>query len=649
MKNLYRYAVTALVGLLWLGGCSTDESDGQQLDRIEIKQPQVMVRNLTTTGFVLRWEAVQGAKAYAYTFNSGTEEYTTECELRFENLTRQTEYVVAVKAVDRLEGHSAESPYTYIHVVTDHVEQLPLPRITLGSAYASCTIISWSDVPEAMAYEYTLHVKGVEEPYGGKSFTTTTRQITFADLGRNENYEFKVQALTSDGTRFNDSEEGFLEFSTSSDDVPPLFIAPTDVISDATTFDIYAVGNVTYFYDVVPATIFTKYTAEQIMASYRQYALDYAKKQGISIQLAMASLLKSGTNTMSITGLTPELSYVIMAFGMDLKGNITTGLSTAKIKTTADGYSAGPNYGGSESFRQSYFISNAYIATGYNWTNSVITFWSGQDIVEIRYRTLATQIFNKIFADPNDKQSIIAFLKDDDYGLKLSDAYLNEVNTKGATLITPASTGVSYTISAVARTASGEEVLCVNSTTTKTSSKAASWFLTNAFKNDTYGPGYNTVAGAMQGVSVASCRYLLLPSTALSGISTADYAALVEEHGVEVDVQYISHINDKGFAIIFGPESGTQASTAYTFIATAVNLVGDKLTKWSTVTTDAAPVSPVAPARTMQSSHTMKSLVGVVVPNLDKFIFPMESILLPEETKVTEDAWTIMHNMQILK
>lgn len=56
----------------------------------------------------------------------------------------------------------------------------------------------------------------------------------------------------------------------------------------------------------------------------------------------MASMLKSGTQSLQMTGLTPELSYVIFAFGMDLRGNITSNLSSTQFKTTADGYSAGP-------------------------------------------------------------------------------------------------------------------------------------------------------------------------------------------------------------------------------------------------------------------------------------------------------------------
>lgn len=41
---------------------------------------------------------------------------------------------MAVKACPRDPAEYTESPFTYIHVLTDDLEQLPQPKITLGSA-----------------------------------------------------------------------------------------------------------------------------------------------------------------------------------------------------------------------------------------------------------------------------------------------------------------------------------------------------------------------------------------------------------------------------------------------------------------------------------------------------------------------------------
>ena len=82
---------------------------------------------------------------------------------------------------------------------------------------------------------------------------------------------------------------------------------------------------------------------------------------------------------------------------MDLKGNITSDLSR-DVPTTADGYSDGPNYGGSDWFSQNLIPTNAYASLGYNSTNSVWTTWNGVGVAAIRYRTLPTETFRQIFS-----------------------------------------------------------------------------------------------------------------------------------------------------------------------------------------------------------------------------------------------------------
>lgn len=643
MKNFFRYAAVALVGLFALGSCSSDDTD-EQSGRAALAQPEVTVRDLTTTGFTLRWNAVEDAGNYTYTLNDGTPATTSACEIVFEELERQTEYVVAVKSCPKSGSGYAESAYTYIHVVTDDMEQLPKPKILLGCAYSSRTVISWSAVPESDGYEYTI---------GDQTVTTDKRQISLSALGKSKEYTFTVRALSNDPTRFSDSQVSELKFTTSDDDVPTLLVAPVEVISDAVAFDVYATSDVTYYYDVISAALFAKYTPEQIVSAYQQYALEYAQKQGISIQLAMASLLKSGTQTISIMGLTPELSYVAFAFGMDYKGNITSDLSYAPFKTTSDGYSSGPNYGGSSWFTQSFYITNAYASlTGYGWTNSVWSLWKGQDIAKLRYRTLTTKVFSQVFTDPNDKQAIIAFLKDDNYGYQLEDAALGLVNSgTGNNMVTPANMGVSYTQSTLAISSGGEETLCVNSVTTKTSTTAASWFMLKAQKDESFGPTYNTFAALMQGVDVVSARYAFFPATALSGIAESKYPAVIEEYGVDLDSGYIPYINNNGFALVFDEEAGIKPQTEYVVMMTVTNSAGDKLTRSSSVTTDAAPVPPAVTARSlsMRSAMLGQSPAGRAIDRPERFIFPMEAEQLPAGARPDSDLWTLIHNMQILK
>ena len=645
MKAYFKYATVLAISLLGLWSCSSDdETQEASGGKTPVAQPQIIVHDLTTTGFTLRWEAVNDAGGYIYTFNGGSETSITECRIAFNELERQKEYVVAIKAIPRDKSENTESAYTYVHVLTDDLEQLPQPQVTLGCAYASKTIITWSEVPETALYEYTI---------GEESYTTSERIVTLGGLKKGEAYTFSVRAMTNDATRFSNSEATQLPFTTSTDDIPALIVIPTTVISDAVAFNVYANSSETYYYDVVPVSTFMKFSSEQIMSLYQESIIEFAKKQGISLQLAMASVLKSGTQEIQVTGLTPELSYVAFVFGMNLKGQITTSLFSTRFKTTADGYSDGPNYGGSAWFSQKFFISNAYLPlTGYGWTNSVFTTWKGESVTDIRYRTLSAKIFNQVFPDPYDKQALAAFLKDPDYGLQFNPELLAATvnSSNGYEGITNASAGTSYTLLTLATSSSGEETLCVNSTTTKTSQEAVSWFMARAVTHPNYGPVHNTVAGAMQGIDIASTRYVIFKAGAIKDVPTSQYAALVEMYGHDVDEQYIPYINGGGFAIIFPEEVGIEPQQEYTFIATAVNIAGDKLTKWGSVTTGAAPAEAGPTARTRSAAAgKLSSPVGQPIANPERFIYPMEVEQLPAGARPEGDLWTLIHNMQILK
>ena len=167
MNTFHKYAVILAGCVMGLSACSSDEDSSTSGGKAVIDQPQVLVSEVTTSGFTLRWDAVANAGAYVYTFNGGEATEISERQIAFHDLERQKEYVVAVKALPKFADEYAESPYTYVHVITDDLEQLPQPEITLGCAYASKTVISWTESPEAAAYEYTLGDDGANHhPFG---------------------------------------------------------------------------------------------------------------------------------------------------------------------------------------------------------------------------------------------------------------------------------------------------------------------------------------------------------------------------------------------------------------------------------------------------------------------------------------------------
>ena len=115
MKTFYKYAAFAAAALAGLCACSSDDDAAETGSGLQpVAQPQIIVSDLTTTGFTLRWEAVDDAGSYVYTFDGGSETSTTGCRLEFNSLERQKEYVVAVKACPRDPAEYTESPFTYI-------------------------------------------------------------------------------------------------------------------------------------------------------------------------------------------------------------------------------------------------------------------------------------------------------------------------------------------------------------------------------------------------------------------------------------------------------------------------------------------------------------------------------------------------------
>ena len=138
MKTFYKYAAFAAAALAGLCACSSDDDAAEIGSGLQpVAQPQIIVSDLTTTGFTLRWEAVDDAGSYVYTFDGGSETSTTGCRLEFNSLERQKEYVVAVKACPRDPAEYTESPFTYIHVLTDDLD-IELLKRTPSSFLGSC-------------------------------------------------------------------------------------------------------------------------------------------------------------------------------------------------------------------------------------------------------------------------------------------------------------------------------------------------------------------------------------------------------------------------------------------------------------------------------------------------------------------------------
>ena len=627
-------AVTAAFSAMFLfAGCGSETKEEALSEAL--KAPEAKVSEVTVSSFRLDWEKVYGAASYSYSLDGANAESTSGLSIEFKELEASQEYVVTLQAEPAEDSGLTPSKPVYIHVRTSQISQLEKPEITIGSTYATKTIVSWSVIPGAEKYEYSV---------GGNSGTTTETRVSISNLGKGQDYIFTVKAIPAENSGCSASETAEARFTTSADDVPALLIVPTQALADAVVFDVYATPDATYYYDVVSASTRMQYDDETIIRTYRNAIIEYAKSKGISLQLAMASVLKVGTNTIGVSSLASELSYDIIAFGMDYNGNVTSGLYSKRITTTATGWSSGPNYGGKDWFNQRFYITNAYAGlSGYGWTNSVWTTWEGKDVQSVRYRLLPTSTFTKVFSDPYDKEAVKAFLRDPSYSYAVQPEYLTLLNSEnGYNSVTPSNPGVSYTMSALATSAGGEEELTVNSVTTKTTSEAYTWFSLAALVNERYGPTYCKMACVLKGVGIESAKLLVVKSSALANIPESSYPALVEDKGNKLDATYIDYINGDGLALLINVEP----QTSYTALATVVNKAGDKLTRHSSVTTSAT-YETTSSARTKAAASVENLAVNAEVVSIGIRLDGVEAIPAPTDGAATEDLWTIIHNMNI--
>lgn len=629
MKKIVSFAAL-LLSLVFASSCGKES--GAVAGGKKLAAPEIKIAALGPTSFSIKWSRVEGAANYEYEF-ADTKASTDTTVLTLSDLQEDTEYTLVLTAVPREGSADTQSEPAYINVVTSKVEPLPAPVITLGCAYASKTVINWSSVGGASGYSYTL---------GSQSGTTKETRMEFTNLRPSRSYTFTVKALSDDATISNDSVESTLEFTTEGDDIPALIISPSGTGADYATFEVFAMPEMTYYQDMIPTTSLITRTEEEILSIYRDAIVDYAKSQNVSFQLAMASALKAGSRSFKIGGLVSELSYNIIAFGMDVNGNVTTGLYTKPVKTTRTGYSDGPNFGSCSWFTQEVYLDKQYAATlGLNLTNSFFTRWKGDNVVSIKYRAFPTETFLKAFPTM-DENAIKEILNTPGYSTEVGSSLMSMVNDRdGLMKVTECSAATSYTVAALAKNASGEEVLLVNSIGTKSIAEERTWFVTSLGVNTNYPPTSEKIIASFMGVNILNVRYGLFKTDNISEVPKSLYARLVEEYGHDVTEDQIAHVNDGGLGFICAAEP----NTSYTLIATATNTAGDKLTKYSVGSTTAATSAPAGVSR-----NSVRNDGNVIYYSIFDVIPGMEGRTVEEKMPFSEDElWREIHNQKPLE
>lgn len=629
MKKIISFAVL-LLALVSAFSCAKESGAGAGGKKLAA--PEIKIAALGTTSFSIKWGRVEGAARYEYSF-ADVKATTDTTVLTLSELLENTEYTVAVTAIPREGSADAASEPAYIHILTAEVAPLPSPVITLGCAYASRTVINWSSVSGASGYSYTL---------GGQSGTTQGTRLELSNLKPGQDYTFTVKALSGDTTLSLDSGEASLSFTTETGDIPALIISPSGTGADYATFDVFAMPEVTYYQDMIPTTSLINYTEEEIIKIYSEAIIKYAQSQSVSFPLAMASALKAGSQSFKIGGLVSELSYNIIAFGMDVQGHVTTGLYTKPVKTTRTGYSDGPNFGSCSWFSQEVYLDKQYAATlGLNLTNSFFTRWKGDNVTSIRYRAFPTETFMRAFPTLDEK-AIKEILSTPGYYTEVGEGLMSMVNDRdGLMKVTECSSATSYTVAALAKNAGGEEVLLVNSIGTKSIADEKTWFVTSLGVNENYPPTSEKIIASLKGVNIVAVRYGLFKTENIAEVPTSLYYRLVEDYGHDIAEGDVEHVNDGGIGFICHAEP----NTSYTLIATATNTAGDKITKYSVGSTTPAATAPSAIGRSSVRCNPTAIHYGIfdVIPG-------MEGRTVTEQMPFSEDElWREIHNQKLFE
>lgn len=193
-------ALWIMTAALVLTSCSDDE-----LVKTPLSQTSITEGAKTVSTLNFSWQPVEGATQYAYELkekDSGTlvlGGMTSTTTLLATRLKPNTAYQMTVWAYAALAGDKTTSPKITIDAVTNQVMPLATPDNVQSQWGGGVITITWPEVQNASAYEYT-YVKNGETITG----TTPTNLLTLSALPVGE-YTVYLRALSSD-ENYSDSQ-----------------------------------------------------------------------------------------------------------------------------------------------------------------------------------------------------------------------------------------------------------------------------------------------------------------------------------------------------------------------------------------------------------------------------------------------------------
>ncbi len=595
-KNILTLAAASIAAL-----CACSKT--QLSEPTALPTPEASITELTCTGFTLSWETITDAGSYTYSFNGGEEISQKETSVTFSGLQAATTYTVKLRADAGINGNYTSSQTVTYSVTTDGVSTLEAPQPELVANYMSKTIVKWSSVYGADAYEYRV---------GNFSGKTSSLSVEINGLEASTNYVFSIKATSTD-KNVNDSEAAELKFTTlsASEDIPQVIMSVVETGADYCTFNVYAVADFRYLYFGVPTTYFSAMTETEIRDYYLSAFVKSITDAGYELSAGIQQYTYTGTASYTATPLYSETSYSIVAFGVNTDGVATSPLYRVETKTLADDAAPIPDITGASWFAQSLYLGTNGI---YNPSNSMYFNWKGTGVKTVTSLMTSTRSFKLYFDSSADLFKAYVLSK----GTKTSDATtIAKVNSeKGFSSRYSLSSSTSYTLGALAVNEAGDTTFVVNSLPTKSSASYYDWAGVSLGKSTSH-PTSSSLTGVFQTAFYAEeeplnfhlkgLRYYFCPVSELSGLTTDDAARIVEEKGTDLSEANIDLMNLTGsFSLSFGVD-GTplEAGTQYILLATFTERNGDTLTRYAIGKTSGTASSSSATKSALRSAPAL--------------------------------------------
>lgn len=583
------------------------EKEAVQTSLPRLREPKVLVSDVTNSSFNVSWDVVTDAGSYTYIFNGKDTVTTRDRSVSFTGLTPSVEYSFAVRTDAGNNGDYADSRFVTVHVVTDGESVLDAPEPVVVAAYKSRTIISWKPVSGASYYEYSV---------SGMTGRVETCSVELGGFAGSTEYVFHLKAVSRD-SYVNDSPEAEIKFTTRPDteDIPQLIMSLLECGPDYVNFNVYAVPDFRYVYFGVPASYFVGHSETEIRDTYMKYITDAIEDYGLTMEGGMAQYSVTGSSNYTEYPLYPELSYYIVAFGVSLDGKATTPLYKIAAKTCADDVMTEPSLGGADWFRQTMFHS---VFGQYNASNCLWTNWSGENIVKMKYILTSTYSFNVYFDGSAELFEKYVSLR----GSIVSEAQnLEKINGEDGltTRFAPLPAANSYTLGTLAFNEAGDSTFVMNTLATKATANYYDWAFVSLGTSSAH-PASTSLAANLSiafsasddlNIQLSGVRYLLVKSSELDGVSLKDASSLVATDGTDLSSTQVKVLNMTGkLSMSFGTD-GTllEPDCKYTLFVGFTSVSGDEVLRFASASTAAG-----APATKSHGTGQPKGRIELNAP-----------------------------------